>query len=282
MQVSEDTHRDVNSVADEPLLETRKVEVTYNRAVIAIQGVSLRVPERGRAALLGTNGAGKSTTLRAMTGFLPSEDVKITDGEVLFGGERLNGMFPHHVARRGIALVPERDKIFMTLRVSENLSATPVRGPRRSLSEGFERVFHYFPLLAGKRQLVAGLLSGGERQMLALGMALMSNPRLLLIDEMSLGLAPVVVSELAGILTHINSELGISLLIVEQNAESALSLCDHAYIIENGRIVFEGTPERLRAHEDVREFYLGARAEGAGARSYRDVKQYRRHRRWYG
>ena len=267
----------------EYLLEARKIEVTYDRVAIAIQGVSLGVPAGGRVALLGTNGAGKSTTLRALTGFLPSEEIEVTDGEVIYEGESLVGLRPHEIARRGIALVPEREKVFMTLKVMENLLSTPVGSNRASRAEGLERVFHFFPQLERKTGLIAGLLSGGERQMLALGMALMTNPRLLLIDEMSLGLAPVIVEELVGVLSAINRELGVGLLVVEQNAEVALGLADHAYIIESGRIVLEGTPQRLREHEDVQEFYLGCRASRDGeAASYQDVKQYRRKRRWYG
>jgi len=266
------------------LLEVKKLEVVYNRAAIAIQGVSLKVPEGSVVALLGTNGAGKTTTLRAISGFLGSDNAEITDGEVIFQGEKLNGKQPHEIARRGIVLVPERDKTFVTLTVEENLQTSVFMGlSHKSRREALEQVYHYFPVLKERRHQVAGYLSGGERQMLAIGKALLCSPKLLLVDELSLGLAPVVIAQLMESLAAMRRDLGLTFLVVEQNAAAALKIADYGYIMENGRVVFDGTPERLLAHEDVREFYLGLSESGeAVVKSYRDVKQYRRRRRWYG
>jgi branched-chain amino acid transport system ATP-binding protein len=263
------------------LLAVDKLEVVYQRAVTAVQGVSLAV-ERGKiVALLGTNGAGKTTTLRAISGFLGLDDARVTEGAITFAGERIEHLPPHLVTRRGIALVPEREKVFPNLTVAENL-LVPVAhragaAERRRLEE---MVFQFFPRLAELRGRLGGLLSGGERQMLALGCALVCGPELMLIDELSLGLAPVVVEDLAQRITEIRRELAITILLVEQSAAVALAIADHGYVMENGRIVLDGAAERLRAHPDVQEFYLGGTA--GARRSYRDVKQYRRSRRWYG
>jgi branched-chain amino acid transport system ATP-binding protein len=263
------------------LLAVDKLEVVYHRAITAVQGVSLAV-ERGQiVALLGTNGAGKTTTLRAISGFLGLDDARVTEGAIAFKDERIENMPPHDVTRRGIALVPEREKVFPNLTVAENLLVPVARranaAERRRLDE---MVFQFFPQLAKLRGRLGGLLSGGERQMLALGCALVCRPELLLIDELSLGLAPVVVEDLAQRLMQIRRELDITILLVEQSAAVALAIADYGYVMENGRIVLDGAAERLRAHPDVQEFYLGG---AAGARrNYRDVKQYRRSRRWYG
>lgn len=258
------------------LLRVEKLEVTYHRVITAVQGVSLEIAEGSIVCLIGNNGAGKTTTLRAISGFLGLDDARVSDGHVEWCGERIENQPPHRVARRGIALVPERSKVFESLSVEENLDAA-VSG-RGAIDKA--RVFEHFPILRKLRARQAGYLSGGERQMLAIGSALMCSPRLLLIDELSLGLAPKVVDELVERLRAIRTELGTTLLVVEQNAQVALDLADHGYVMENGRVVLEGTPSRLREHQDIREFYLGA---GQSARrSYREVKQYRRSRRWYG
>jgi branched-chain amino acid transport system ATP-binding protein len=261
-----------------PLLALENVEVVYHRVATAIQSVSLQVPERGLVALLGTNGAGKTTTLRAISGFLGADDAAIVAGRVVFLGESLNGRRPHEVARRGVVLVPERDKVFETLTVQENLKAlVPGRG-REGLD--LERVLHYFPVLADRRRQLAGYLSGGERQMLALASALLCRPRVLLVDELSFGLAPLIVENLMDLVRRLRDELGIAVVLVEQNAGAALGIADYGYVMEHGRIVYDGPRERLLAHEDVREFYLGL-GGGADRRSYIDVKQYRRRRRWF-
>ncbi|OGL30334.1 MAG: ABC transporter ATP-binding protein [Candidatus Rokubacteria bacterium RIFCSPLOWO2_12_FULL_69_21] len=266
-----------------PFLEVRGIEVVYNRAAIAIQGVSLAVSEGQLVALLGNNGAGKTTTLRAISGFLGSDDAEISDGTVEHAGERLNGMAPHKVVRRGIVLVPEREKIFETLTVEENLDTPVFAGGSRALDrrQVLDQVFHYFPVLSERRRQIAGYLSGGQRQMLAIGKALLCAPRLLLVDELSLGLAPLVATQLLEILQRLRAELGLTILLVEQNAAAALGVADYGYVMEHGRIVYEGTASRLLEHADIREFYLGFGAEGR-AKSYRDVKQYRRKRRWHG
>jgi len=258
------------------LLKVEKLEVTYHRVITAVQGVSLSVSAGSVVALIGNNGAGKTTTLRAISGFLGLDDARVTDGQVTWRGERIENQPPHRIARRGIALVPERSKVFESLSVEENLDAAVAE--RREIDKA--RVFEHFPILKKLRARQAGYLSGGERQMLAIGSALMCSPQLLLIDELSLGLAPLVVEQLVERLRAIRSELGTTLLVVEQNAQVALELADYGYVMENGRVVLDGTPSRLREHQDIREFYLGAGQ--TQRRSYREVKQYRRSRRWYG
>jgi branched-chain amino acid transport system ATP-binding protein len=263
------------------LLAVDKLEVVYQRAITAVQGVSLGVARGRIVALLGTNGAGKTTTLRAISGFLGLDDARVTEGAITFNGERIDNLPPHDITRRGIALVPERDKVFPNLTVAENLLVPVARRSTAAEQRRLEElVFQFFPRLADLRARLGGLLSGGERQMLALGCALVCRPELLLIDELSLGLAPVVVEDLAQRLTEIRRELDLTILLVEQSAAVALAIADDGYVMENGRIVLDGPAARLRAHPDVQEFYLGG---AAGARrSYRDVKQYRRSRRWYG
>jgi branched-chain amino acid transport system ATP-binding protein len=256
------------------MLKVENLEVTYHRVSTAVQGVSLEVAAGRVVALIGNNGAGKTTTLRAISGFLGLDDALVTDGTVQFEGRRIENWLPHRVARLGVALVPERSKVFESLSVDENLDAAV---GQREVSK--DMVYDYFPPLAALRRRAAGYLSGGERQMLGIGSALMCAPRLLLVDELSLGLAPIVVRDLMQRLRTVREQLGTALLVVEQNAQVALEIADYAYVMENGRVVLDGRPERLRAHQDIQEFYLG----GAGARrSYREVKQYRRSRRWYG
>ena len=264
-----------------PLLAVEKLEVVYHRAVSAVQGITFAA-ERGQiVALLGTNGAGKTTTLRAISGFLGIDDARVTEGSIAFEGERIENKPPHEITRRGIVLVPERDKVFPNLTVAENLTAPVPRGT--SVAERRRReagVYQFFPRLADLRGRIGGLLSGGERQMLAIAGALVCGPALLLVDELSLGLAPVIVEDLLHRLVGIRRELGLTILLVEQSASFALDIADYGYVLENGRIVLDGSAERLRQHGDIKEFYLGHVA--GGRRSYRDVKQYRRSRRWYG
>jgi branched-chain amino acid transport system ATP-binding protein len=259
------------------ILEVRQLEVVYHRVATAIQGVSLDVPTGSIVALVGTNGAGKTTTLRAISGFLPSEDANITDGEITFRGRRINGRMPHELARAGIILVPEREKVFATLDIKENLEFASREGGQITL----DRILSYFPRLAERQTQLAGYLSGGEKQMLAIGMALLCRPSLLLIDELSLGLAPIVIKELMERLRRVTKELGLTVLLVEQNANAALAISDFGYVMESGRVVFSGNAVELISHPDVREFYLGGSAH-AKAKSYRDIKQYRRKRRWWG
>jgi len=262
----------------EILLKVEKLEVTYQRVITAVQGVSLEVARGSLVAILGTNGAGKTTTLRAISGFIGIDDAEVTEGEILYKGARIANESPHRVTARGIVLVPERSKVFENLSVAENLEAAGRAGAaeRRRLAE---QVYEFFPQLAALHGREAGLLSGGERQMLAIGTALMCAPELLLVDELSQGLAPLLVEHLMQRLQAIRRELGMTLILVEQNARMALQVADYGYVMENGRVVLDGSAERLRAHADVAEFYLGG---AGGRRSYRKVKQYRRSRRWYG
>ncbi len=258
-------------MSEELLLKVEKLEVTYQRVITAVQGVSLAVPRGALVTILGTNGAGKTTTLRAISGFIGLDDAQITEGAIQYRSQRIEREPPHRITARGIVLVPERSKVFENLTVGENLEAAK--------RHGAERVYEFFPRLAELRRREAGLLSGGERQMLAIGTALMCEPELLLVDELSQGLAPVLVEQLMERLQTIRRQLNMTVLLVEQNARMALQVADYGYVMENGRVVIDGTPERLRAHADVAEFYLGG---SAARRSYRDVKQYRRSRRWYG
>jgi branched-chain amino acid transport system ATP-binding protein len=262
-----------------PLLRLEQVEVAYHRVITAVQGVSIEVPQGAIVAVLGTNGAGKTTLLRAVSGFIGLDDARVTDGAVWYRGARIENLRPDRVTALGVVLVPERSKVFENLTVAENLDAVVPRvgADRRRLAES---VYELFPALARVRGREAGYLSGGERQMLAIGSALACNPELLLVDELSQGLAPLVIDELMHRLQAIRAQTGATILLVEQNAQVALDLADYGYVIENGRIVLDGTPERLRGHEDIREFYLGG--AGERRRSYREVKQYRRSRRWYG
>src|SRR5216683_1842129 len=259
------------------LLEVRQLEVVYHRVATAVQGVSLDIPNGSIVALVGTNGAGKTTTLRAISGFLPSEDAEITDGEITLQGRRINGAPPHQLARSGIILVPERDKVFATLSVADNLAFAAQSGGAITL----DRILGYFPRLGERRSSLAGYLSGGEKQMLAIGMALLCRPTLLLIDELSLGLAPIVIKDLLHRLQMICREFGLTVLLVEQNAKAALAIADYGYVMESGRVVFCGHATELMNHPDVREFYLGGTGQ-TDTKSYRDIKQYRRKRRWWG
>lgn len=267
------------SVSPVPLLDVDRLEVTYHRVVVAVQGVSLQVREGQIVALLGSNGAGKTTILRAVSGFLGIDDARVSEGTIRFRGESIANRAPHAITERGIVLVPERDKVFENLTVDENLDAVVARRARAGASMR-DAVYEHFPALARLRAREAGYLSGGERQMLAIGSALMCAPQLLLVDELSLGLAPIVVEHLAERLCAVRADLGMSILLVEQNAPVALGIADYSYIVENGRIVLDGDRTRLSGHQDIQDFYLGA--SGTGRRSYRDVKQYRRSRRWYG
>jgi len=265
-----------------PMLSVDKLEVVYQRAISALQGISLSVAPGQIVGVLGTNGAGKSTLLRAISGFHGIDDAKATEGTIRFLGRHIENGEPHTNTRAGIALVPEREKVFPNLTVAENLVVPVAQGTSRSdrLRREVE-VYQFFPKLAELRHRTAGLLSGGERQMLAIASALACQPKLLLVDELSLGLAPVVVEDLMRRLLDIRRELALTMVIVEQNAAVALQAVDYAYVLENGRIVLDGDAARLSDHPDIQEFYLG-QARAGGRRSYRTVKQYRRNRRWYG
>jgi len=266
------------SAAKEDLLEVERLEVVYHKVATAIQGVSLSVPKGGIVAIVGTNGAGKTTTLRAISGFLPAEDVAITDGTIGYRGTEIRGLSPQDLSRRGIVLVPERGKVFETMSVEDNLLFNVPLAERRGTA--LQQVYDFFPRLAERRDQIAGYMSGGEKQMLAIGMALLCRPALLLLDELSLGLAPIIIREIMSTLKRMNRELDITILLVEQNAMAALSISDRGYVMEGGRIVYAGSVDELLVHQDIQEFYLGGSERSL--RSYREVKQYRRKRRWWG
>ena len=261
------------------ILEVSQLEVVYHKVATAVQGVSISVPEHAIVAIVGTNGAGKTTTLRAISGLLPAEDVAISNGDVFFRESSLLNMPPHEISSRGIAIVPERHKVFETLTVAENLAMV---APNQNKGVSIEEVFQYFPKLSERQNQIAGFMSGGEKQMLAIAMALLNHPHLLLIDELSLGLAPVVAIDLMRILKKLNEDLGVAILLVEQNAVAALEVASYAYVMENGRIVHSGLSSELSSHADVQEFYLGSGATESDSKSYRNVKQYSRKRRWGG
>lgn len=273
-----DPAKEIGPVAD-PLLRLANVEVMYDDVILVLRGLSLQVGEGRIAALLGSNGAGKTTTLKAISGLLHVEDGEVADGTIEFAGREIQGLEAHEIVRLGVLQVIEGRRVFEHLTVRENLMAgAHTRSDRGAIRADIDRVYHYFPRLAERRRQRAGYLSGGEQQMLALGRALMARPRMMLLDEPSLGLAPILVHGIFDIIRRINEEEGTTILLVEQNARLALSVADYGYVMEGGRVVLEGTAESLSENEDVREFYLGLGE--AGRRSYRDVKHYRRRKRW--
>ncbi len=262
------------------MLKVDNVEITYNDVILAVKGVSLRVPDGEIVALLGANGAGKSTVLKAISGILKSQEGKIERGEITYDGKVLNEVSAEKIVKLGISQVPEGRKVFYDLTAYENLRAGAfTRRDRKNIKRDLEEVLTYFPRLKDCLNVKAGYLSGGEQQMLVIGRALMCNPKLLLLDEPSLGLAPLAVSEIFTIIKRINAQKSISILLVEQNANMALQLAKHGYIMENGRIVMDDTCERLKKNEDVMEFYLGITEKG-GQKSFADVKHYKRRKRW--
>lgn len=263
----------------QPVLGVRNLEVVYNDVALVLRGVSLEVPEGAVVALLGANGAGKTTLLRAVTGLLGTHRGRITKGAVHLDGEPITGLDAAAVVRRGISQVMEGRRIFAELSVDDNLRAGAYsRRSRSEVKENHARVMDLFPVLAQRRRSTAGYLSGGEQQMLAIGRALMASPRVLLLDEPSLGLAPRVVEQVRDIIVTIN-EAGTSVLLVEQNAMMALSIASSGYVLETGKIVRDGPADHLIADEDIREFYLGAAADHPERRSLADVKSYRRRKR---
>jgi branched-chain amino acid transport system ATP-binding protein len=263
------------------LVNVENLGVVYHGVSAAVQGVSLKIYEHQIVTLLGTNGAGKSTMLKAMSGFLGIDNAKVTEGVIEFRGEQIQNRPPHEITAKGIVLVPEWGKVFENLTVGENLEVCVAARRHKAGKEDVAKLLDYFPPLKKARNRVAGYLSGGERQMLSISGALLCKPSLLLVDELSLGLAPVIVDELMRLLKVIRDEQGVTILLVEQNAASALEIADYGYVIENGRIVFAATARSLLEHKDIQEFYLGG-GNRESRTSYRDVKQYRRTRRWYG
>jgi branched-chain amino acid transport system ATP-binding protein len=258
------------------------VEVVYNRVALVLKGVSLQVREGSVVALLGGNGAGKTTTLKAVSGLLAADRGDITRGQISWRGEAIGRLTPPQIVARGVVQVLEGRRVFEHLSCEENLlvGAHTTGGPRTG-RKALGMVYEYFPRLFERRRQRAGYLSGGEQQMLAIGRALMARPRLMLLDEPSLGLAPVLVDEIFDIVGRLNKEEGVTVLLVEQNAEAALAIADHGYVMEDGRVVLEGTAAELAQNQDVAEFYLGLSGVG-DKRRYRDLKTYRRRKRWLG
>jgi len=262
------------------MLSLNNIEVIYEDVILVLKGMSLQVPEGQIVALLGSNGAGKSTTLKAISGLLKPENGEVTDGGIEFQGEEIEELDAEDIVKRGIFQVMEGRRVFEHLTAEENLVAGAyTRKDRGNVRPDIEMVYEYFPRLQERRDQTAGYLSGGEQQMLAIGRALMARPKLVMLDEPSLGLAPLLVQEIFNIVQRINREQNTTILLVEQNARLALDVADYAYIMESGRIVLDGTPESLKANADVREFYLGLTEVGQ-RKSYRDVKHYKRRKRW--
>ena len=263
-----------------PILSVNNVEVIYNHVILVLKGVSLQVPESGIVALLGGNGAGKSTTLKTISCLLRAERGDVTKGSVLYRGERVDDLTPNELVRRGVIQVMEGRHCFGHLTVEENLlTGAFIHGNnRRQIADDLEKVYHYFPRLKQRRASQAGYTSGGEQQMTAIGRALMSRPRTILLDEPSMGLAPQLVEEIFEIVQRLNAEQGVAILLAEQNTSVALRYAHYGYILENGRVVLDGDAAALRENEDVKEFYLGM--AGEGRRSFKDVKHYRRRKRW--
>ena len=259
------------------MLALSNLEVVYDDVMLVLAGISLRLPAGKIVALLGANGAGKTTLLRAISGLLDIHDGDITKGRIELQDKRIDHLPATQIVDRGVVQVLEGRRVFAELSVDENLRIGAHRRPK-SLKEGFERVYSLFPVLRDRRNQVAGYLSGGEQQMLAMGRGLMSNPKYLLLDEPSLGLAPKVVQRIRDVIVEINKQ-GTAVLLVEQNATMALDISEHGYIMENGKIVMDKPSAELRKDEDVREFYLGLHKEGE-ARSFREVKHYKRRKRW--
>ncbi|MEQ9812422.1 MAG: ABC transporter ATP-binding protein [Azospirillaceae bacterium] len=261
-----------------PLLAVNNIEVVYNDVILVLRGLSLDVPAGEIVALLGANGAGKSTTLKAVSGLLKTEDGEVTRGTITYEGEVINHLDPGAIVRKGIFQVMEGRRIIQDMTAHENLRlGAHTRTDRGRIAADLDMVYDYFPRLK-ERTGLAGYLSGGEQQMLAIGRALMARPRLILMDEPSMGLSPLLVREVFGIIRKLNQDLGITILLVEQNARMALEAASYGYIMENGKVVLDGTAEQLRNNEDVKEFYLGG--GGGERRSFKNLKSFKRRKRW--
>lgn len=260
------------------LLSVNNIEVIYDDVILVLRGLSLDVPEGQIVALLGSNGAGKSTTLKAVSGLLPSEQGEVSSGSITFEGEDITKMDAADRVKQGLSLCMEGRHVFPHLTIAENLQAGAYT--QRSSGEQLDFVYEFFPQLAAMRSRTAGFLSGGEQQMLAIGRALMARPKLLMLDEPSLGLAPLLVQETFETISRLNAETGLTVLVVEQNAKVALKVAHRGYIMEQGKIMLEDSADALAENPDVKEFYLGVAATGEGKKSYRDVKHYKRRKRW--
>jgi len=263
------------------MLQVNNIDVTYMNVIQVLRGVSLEVADGKIVALLGANGAGKTTTLKAISGMLKTEEGKVTDGSIVFDGKRIDRYGPGNIAVMGITQIMEGRRVLEHLNVEENLLVfAHHRKDRGQVKSDIDMVFDYFPKIKDRRRQKSGYLSGGEQQMLVIGRGLMARPKLMLLDEPSLGLAPLLVQEIYEIIRIINAEQKMAILLVEQNARAALGIADYGYIMENGRIALEGPTERLRGNQDVQEFYMGLSAVGS-RKSYREIKHYRRKKRWH-
>src|SRR3954465_4610174 len=260
-----------------PLLAVRNIEVVYDDVILVLRGLSLDVPKGAIVALLGANGAGKSTTLKAISGLLKTQDGEGTRGEIGFDGTRIDGIDPDKIVRRGIFQVMEGRRIVSDMTCLENLRLGAFTRRDNQVAQDIEMVYQYFPRLK-ERTGLAGYLSGGEQQMLAIGRALMARPKLILMDEPSMGLSPLLAKEVFAIIRQINRDLGVTILLVEQNARMALQAASYGYIMESGKVVLDGTAEELVSNEDVKEFYLGG--GGEERRSFKNLKSYKRRKRW--
>ena len=265
---------------DNALLSVNNIEAIYDHVILVLKGVTLEVKEGKISAVLGANGAGKSTTLKSISNLLGAERGEVTKGSITYNGEAIEALTPNDLVKRGVIQVMEGRHCFEHLNVEENLltGAYTRRSDRRGVAADLELVYEYFPRLRERRKSLAGYISGGEQQMVAIGRALMARPKLMLLDEPSMGLAPQLVEEIFGIVSRLNKEQGVSFLLAEQNAAIALRYADHGYVLENGRIVMDGPAEQLADNEDIKEFYLGMSA--GDRKSFREVKHYRRRKRW--
>jgi len=262
------------------MLKINNIEVIYSDVILVLRGVSIEVEAGQVVALLGANGAGKTTALRAISGLLRSQQGEVTRGSIEFNGGRIDKMRPDEIVRMGIVQMLEGRRIFQHLTVEENLLVGALVRPNSpEIRQDIEQVYHYFPRLREKRSITAGFASGGEQQMTVIGRALMASPRLMLLDEPSMGLAPLLIKEIFDIIMSLNREEQIPILLVEQNVKLALTVSPHGYVMENGRVVMDDTSEKLRQNEDIRDFYLGLTALGS-RKSFRDVKHYKRRKRW--
>jgi len=262
------------------VLTIENIEVTYHHTVQALRGLSLEVPDGKIVTLLGTNGAGKTTTLKAASNLLKLENGEIGEGRILFDGKPIRNIAPDRLVQQGLFHVREGRRIFAEMTVEDNLVAASYALQGRADRPDYDKVWAFFPVLKDRRRQVAGYLSGGEQQMLAFGRAMIARPRLILMDEPSLGLAPKVVEEIFATIRRLNEEDGVSILVVEQNAGVAFGVADYGYIMEHGQIVLEGPVDKLRNDRDIRSFYLGMAEESEERQSFRDVKHYKRRKRW--
>ena len=269
----------INKKTAQNILEVNNIEAVYNHVILVLKGVSLNVKKGGITTLLGGNGAGKTTTLKSISNLLASERGEVTKGSITFKNQDVHQLDPTQLVKMGVIQVMEGRHCFEHLTVEENLlTGGYTRKSNKEVKNDLERVYEYFPRLKERRTSQAGYTSGGEQQMVAIGRALMANPKMILLDEPSMGLAPQLVKQIFEIVSQINKKEGVTILLAEQNTNMALQYAEYAYILENGRVVMEGTAKSMRDNEDVKEFYLGI--SGEGRQSYRDFKQYRRRKRW--